>query len=303
MPKRSHIVIGAVVASALGLALLLKYDKKQDAILKTATARKTTRAYSAGRPNNHTQVHSCDDHVSSDVTALPVVATHVVESGSEHGEINSRSVAQQSHIKSNGAHSAATFSAYEPSVNQAREPMPMAQCGGVASPQKGSYASRQPMVDLTDMPRDVTSQCPSQQQVTSFAEGAQTGTGVTFSTFSTSHMPSAVQVASDSRHSMQLDRLMPASWREGAKTTDAASDEWSKHIPSKDKFSNYITASGSSRLAMSDRSVIPSRLVGGDYSGRPKPAVPVSTGSLGIGDSAFRMDLAAAATGMYASGF
>jgi hypothetical protein len=117
--------------------------------------------------------------------------------------------------------------------------------------------------------------------------------GITFSSF-----PSAGdhQQQQWMGSTTEVDRLMPPSWRKGGAAAESAcGDEWSKHLPTKAQFANYMSSGASSRMVQSDRQNVPSRLIGADWSGRPKPCVPVSRGNIGFGDSSFRMDAAAAA--------
>jgi len=271
MAKKFNMLLAGVVlvGGAVGIALLVKHEKKQDAALKkVVAAHGPVMTMQAGqmRPQNlsgETEHVHTDAAMMGDVTMLPSVTAS--------GQV----ATPNSHIT--GATNA-TWSTYEPSLNK---DAPRANCGPIAP------VCHKPVVA-----------CPV-KEIVSFQEAA-TGAGMTYSSFGSSHMSATRDVAPDARHSMQLDKLMPASWRSGSEQA-CAGDDWSKHVPTKEAFSNYITASGSSRLAMNDRSVIPSRLVGADYSGRPKPAVPVCSSNIGFGDSAFRRDLAAAATGTYST--
>lgn len=123
------------------------------------------------------------------------------------------------------------------------------------------------------------------------ASAASVGaSGITFSSF-----PSAGESQKHQWASTEVDRLMPPSWREGGESSCDGGDEWSKHLPTKAQFANYMSSGASSRMVQSDRQNVPSRLIGADWSGRPKPCVPVSRGNIGFGDSSFRMDAAAAA--------
>jgi hypothetical protein len=100
---------------------------------------------------------------------------------------------------------------------------------------------------------------------------------------------------------MMIDKLMPTSWRNGANQTcgDMKQDEseWAKYSPTKAKFDNYITASGSARMALQTRDRVP----GGGIRNllRSQPPVPLSAQSYAFNDSEARMNVIFASTGIY----
>lgn len=110
---------------------------------------------------------------------------------------------------------------------------------------------------------------------------------------------------------MNIDNLMPGSWRNpmansmaGASnggscmSENAAQSLWSKYSPSARSFSNAITAAGSARLSLNTRSAL-TRNIGLPNLLRQGPAVPVSSQAVLFGDSSFRADSIANATGAY----
>lgn len=101
-------------------------------------------------------------------------------------------------------------------------------------------------------------------------------------------------------YQLNVDHLMPASWRGTAGCGAGSVDEteWSKFAPSKSAFSRYITASGSARLSLNTRSPL-GRQVGTSLLLRPSPPLPLSAKEHEFNDSSFRADLVMQSTGMY----
>lgn len=202
--------------------------------------------------------------------------------------------------------SAAPSSApYVPSAAMMAPMEVMMQAAPSAAPAAAAPAAAAPMQDPVAAPMSASSVTYSQfrsedaEQIgmpssddTFHASAASVGSsGITFSSF-----PSAGESQQQQWATTEVDRLMPPSWREGGESSSCGGgDEWSKHLPTKAQFANYMSSGASSRMVQSDRQNVPSRLIGADWSGRPKPCIPVSRGNIGFGDSSFRMDAAAAA--------
>lgn len=103
---------------------------------------------------------------------------------------------------------------------------------------------------------------------------------------------------------IEVDKLMPASWRGPAETgacmpgerEDEA--EWTKYAPSKESFNKYITAAGSARLSLNTRSPM-ARQVGLSNPLRPGVAVPLGGYQSDFLDTDMRQSLIYDATGQY----
>lgn len=118
-----------------------------------------------------------------------------------------------------------------------------------------------------------------------------------------------VKEPTDRRQMLDVDQLMPSHWRTTSSEGDMKQqqeeeeDEWSKYVPSKEQFTNYMKEQGRARISTSQRTGIPSRIIGFSYDARngrmPMPAVPVSGEANCIGDSSHRRDMFAKATGSY----
>lgn len=109
--------------------------------------------------------------------------------------------------------------------------------------------------------------------------------------------------AAKGAYELNLDPLMPASWRASAagcpqSREDADSSQWTKYAPTPEAFQRYITAAGSARLAMNTRSPL-GRQVGVGLNWRPPLPVPVGTDVIPWQDSGFRQDLVFQETGQY----
>lgn len=100
---------------------------------------------------------------------------------------------------------------------------------------------------------------------------------------------------------MQISKLMPASWREGANSTcgDLATDytAWAKYSPKKAQYDGYITSQASVRTPLSQRSGNPTHAMRDLL--RQTPPVPLSGQSMTFGDSSQRLDLIYQSTGIY----
>ena len=109
---------------------------------------------------------------------------------------------------------------------------------------------------------------------------------------------------------MNIDNLMPGSWRNpmsnsmagsgggSCMSENAAQSLWSKYSPSARSFSNAITAAGSARLSLNTRSAL-TRNIGLPNLLRQGPAVPVSSQAVMFNDSSFRADSVFNAVGAY----
>lgn len=102
---------------------------------------------------------------------------------------------------------------------------------------------------------------------------------------------------------MQIDKLMPSSWRSAANQScgDASRDdsEWAKWSPTRQKFENFVTASGASRMALSTRDRNPTGGIRNLL--RSSPPVGLSGQSITFNDSDARMNIIFNATGIYPS--
>lgn len=101
-------------------------------------------------------------------------------------------------------------------------------------------------------------------------------------------------------YQLNVDHLMPASWRGPSNCAGLAVDDtqWSKYAPSKESFDRYITAAGSARLAVNTRSPL-ARQVGIPLLLRPGPPIPISTKEHEFNDSSFRQDTVFNSVGYY----
>jgi len=108
---------------------------------------------------------------------------------------------------------------------------------------------------------------------------------------------------------MNIDNLMPASWRKGApgsmgpaggtSCANMQSEQlWSKYSPSRGAYNNYITAAGSARLTLNTRSAL-NRTIGLPNLLRQGPAVPISSQAVLFNDSGYRQDSYYNAVGAY----
>lgn len=99
---------------------------------------------------------------------------------------------------------------------------------------------------------------------------------------------------------LNVDRLMPASWRKGESCGDLSEDEaeWARYAPSAGAFDRYITAAGSARLSLNTRSPL-ARITGTPNLLRQAPPVPVGAFQSEFLDSDFRQSLMFNATGNY----
>lgn len=102
-------------------------------------------------------------------------------------------------------------------------------------------------------------------------------------------------------YQLNVDSLMPASWRGGAQSCgdqSEAGSQWAKYAPTKESFDRYITAAGSARLSLNTRSPL-GRQTGTPLLLRQGPAVPISAQEYPWNDSGFRQDLVFNQTGRY----
>ena len=138
--------------------------------------------------------------------------------------------------------------------------------------------------------------------------GQFSSTGNNTSPFDDSYPNSDVGVTSPmndpwTASQMEISRLMPSSWKAGSngKCGDLSKDntEWAKWSPSKAQFSNFVTASGSSRVPLSSRNGGPgSAKLGEPNLLRSATAVPLSGQQVLFGDSSARVDQIFNATGI-----
>lgn len=109
---------------------------------------------------------------------------------------------------------------------------------------------------------------------------------------------------SSSSSLIEVDKLMPASWRGPVETGACApgeredETEWTKYAPSKQSFNKYITAAGSARLSLNTRSPM-GRQIGIANPLRPGVAVPLGGYQSDFLDTDMRQSLIYDATGMY----
>lgn len=100
--------------------------------------------------------------------------------------------------------------------------------------------------------------------------------------------------------SMNVDKLMPASWRKGPGCGELSEDEaqWARYAPSQGAFDRYITAAGSARLSLNTRSPL-ARITGTPNLLRQAPKVPIGAFESDFLDSDWRQSLIFNATGNY----
>ncbi len=101
-------------------------------------------------------------------------------------------------------------------------------------------------------------------------------------------------------YDLNIDALMPASWKQTPNCGDAAYDntQWSKYAPSRQAFDRYITAAGSARLSLNTRWGL-NRNIGIPLLLRQGPPVPLSTNQVPFNDSSYRNDLIYQTVGRY----
>ncbi len=99
---------------------------------------------------------------------------------------------------------------------------------------------------------------------------------------------------------MNVDKLMPASWRKGPGCGQLSEDEaqWARYAPSPGAFDRYITAAGSARLSLNTRSPL-ARITGTPNLLRQAPKVPIGAFQSEFLDSDWRQSLIFNATGNY----
>ena len=99
---------------------------------------------------------------------------------------------------------------------------------------------------------------------------------------------------------MNVDKLMPASWRKGPSCGQLSEDEaeWARYAPSPGAFDRYITAAGSARLGLNTRSPL-ARITGTPNLLRQAPKVPIGAFQSEFLDSDWRQSLIFNATGNY----
>jgi len=99
---------------------------------------------------------------------------------------------------------------------------------------------------------------------------------------------------------MNVDKLMPASWRKGPGCGQLSEDEaeWARYAPSAGAFDRYITAAGSARLGLNTRSPL-ARITGTPNLLRQAPKVPIGAFQSEFLDSDWRQSLIFNATGNY----
>lgn len=99
---------------------------------------------------------------------------------------------------------------------------------------------------------------------------------------------------------MNVDKLMPASWRKGPGCGQLSEDEaeWARYAPSQGAFDRYITAAGSARLSLNTRSPL-ARITGTPNLLRQAPKVPIGAFESDFLDSDWRQSLIFNATGNY----
>ena len=123
--------------------------------------------------------------------------------------------------------------------------------------------------------------------------------------FPESEDPASISAPPAARYQMNLDQLMPASWRgpsatsgEGDGCAESVDGQWAKYAPTKGAFARYQSAAGSARLSMNTRNTN-KRNLGVRNLLRPSPPLPMSTREFAFNDSSFRNDLVYNATGFY----
>ena len=101
-------------------------------------------------------------------------------------------------------------------------------------------------------------------------------------------------------YELNVNSLMPASWRAGSVTDSAVVDgsQWSKYAPTRESFDRYITAQGSARLSLATRSPL-GRIVGIPDLLRQAPPMPLSASEISFIDSENRLDAIYSAVGRY----
>lgn len=116
-----------------------------------------------------------------------------------------------------------------------------------------------------------------------------------------SQFPTAANagVSQTQGYKLDIDSLMPASWKGGdCKTDQKDTTQWTRYAPTKEAFDHYITAAGSARLSMNTRSPL-GRQTGIPLLLRQGPPVPLSTEQVPFHDSSFRQDLVYRQTGRF----
>lgn len=107
----------------------------------------------------------------------------------------------------------------------------------------------------------------------------------------------------DPNHNMEVDKLMPTSWRLDSNAGCPQSEsedqaEWTRYAPSREAFNNYITAAGSARMSLNTRSPM-ARQVGLANPLRPGVKVPLGGYQSDFLDTDMRQTAIYNATGQY----
>lgn len=116
----------------------------------------------------------------------------------------------------------------------------------------------------------------------------------------------ATQDDKDAGVAMDVEKLMPASWRASdvaSCPSDMQTDdtEWTRTAPTSESFQNYINASGSARLSLNTRSPLARQIGMPDlaYLLRQPPKVPLAAYQADWNDSDLRQSLVYEATGQF----
>jgi hypothetical protein len=304
MPKKTTIALvsALVVGGIVGTALWINHEKKEEAAEHVGTqpgvpapaVSNLPAPSSTGGCGSAGVRPACDGGCKADDSQSQPTPIRDVQPYERQGSGN------------------ATFSPFEGASASIQATVPQSPRSGELLSQSFEMTPAEAAVAAMDVPRVPANfqrainqaEAPQQQQQQQQQAGSQDpsaqpagfapakiGSGVTFSAFNPSSMnPMGPEYGDQARqNASSVHKLMPKSWRN---ESDHGKDEWSKYIPSKEKFQSFLSASGSARQAQSDRSQTPSRLLGADYSGRPRAALPATSGGSHMGDSSFRQDMA-----------
>lgn len=110
-------------------------------------------------------------------------------------------------------------------------------------------------------------------------------------------------------YNLNVENLMPASWRKGASSSKCAGEsddsaQWAAYAPSKAAFDSYITTAGSARLGVNTRTAkarntgLPNLLRDAVAGGSSGP-VPIGADAVLFNDSDFRQTLVYNSTGKF----
>lgn len=118
-----------------------------------------------------------------------------------------------------------------------------------------------------------------------------------------SQQPRGCPSSQQAGYALNVNTLMPASWRGNSQCGDSAAvdgSQWTKYAPTKEAFDRYITAQGSARLSLNTRNPL-ARQVGLPDLLRQQPPMPLAAEEIVFNDSSFRQDTIFRQLGRYPS--